>query len=26
VKLFNDYELRFQLAVQADARVNLNGN
>lgn len=26
VKLFNDYELRFKLSVQADARVNLNGN
>lgn len=26
VKFFNDYELRFQLSVQADARVNLNGN
>ncbi len=26
VKFFNDYELKFQLSVQADAEVNLNGN
>lgn len=26
VKFFNDYELRFKIALQVDAEVNLNGN